>query len=156
MCVSDWVPSNCHLLTAELPHSPVTVLANEIDLKRVTMTDLKDVARLAGVSRATAARAFASPDQVRPTTREQVFAAARELGFRPNLLGRQLRLQTTQLIGVVVPNLLNPVFAEQFQAMERAARSRGYSLVLATTDYNSEWRASWWKSCCASASTAWC
>ena len=74
MCVSDWVPSNCHLLTAELPHSPVTVLANEIDLKRVTMTDLKDVARLAGVSRATAARAFASPDQVRPTTREQVFA----------------------------------------------------------------------------------
>jgi len=102
------------------------------------MTDLKDVARLAGVSRATAARAFASPDQVRPTTREQVFAAARELGFRPNLLGRQLRLQTTQLIGVVVPNLLNPVFAEQFQAMERAARARGYSLVLATTDYNSE------------------
>lgn len=77
------------------------------------MTDLKDVARLAGVSRATAARTFASPEQVRPATREQVFAAARELGFRPNLLGRQLRLQTTQLIGVVVPNLLNPVFAEQ-------------------------------------------
>ena len=102
------------------------------------MTDLKDVARLAGVSRATAARTFASPDQVRPSTREQVFAAARELGFRPNLLGRQLRLQTTQLIGVVVPNLLNPVFAEQFQAMERAARLRGYSLVLATTDYDSE------------------
>ena len=102
------------------------------------MTDLKDVARLAGISRATAARTFASPDQVRPATREQVFAAARELGFRPNLLGRQLRLQTTQLIGVVVPNLLNPVFAEQFQAMERAARARGYSLLLATTDYSSE------------------
>ena len=75
---------------------------------------------------------------MRPATREQVFAAARELGFRPNLLGRQLRLQTTQLIGVVVPNLLNPVFAEQFQAMERAARLRGYSLLLATTDYSSE------------------
>lgn len=67
-----------------------------------------------------------------------MFAAARELGFRPNLLGRQLRLQTTQLIGVVVPNLLNPVFAEQLQAMERAARLRGYSLLLATTDYSSE------------------
>jgi len=40
------------------------------------MTDLKDVARLAGVSRATAARTFASPEQVRPATREQVFAAA--------------------------------------------------------------------------------
>ena len=102
------------------------------------MSDLKDVARVAGVSRATAARCFASPDVVRPATREQVFAAARELGFRPNRLGRQLRLQTTNLIGVVVPSLLNPVFAEQFQAMERAARLRGYNLLLATTDYSSE------------------
>lgn len=102
------------------------------------MSDLKQVAQLAGVSRATAARAFATPDVVRPATRDQVFAAARELGFRPNRLGRQLRLQTTNLIGVVVPNLLNPVFAEQFQAMERAARARGYNLLLVTTDYASE------------------
>ncbi|MCD5995315.1 substrate-binding domain-containing protein [Pseudomonas sp. CDFA 602] len=102
------------------------------------MTDLKAVAHLAGVSRATAARAFATPDLVRPATRDQVFTAARELGFRPNRLGRQLRLQTTNLIGVVVPNLLNPVFAEQLQAMERAARTRGYNLLLATTDYASE------------------
>ena len=102
------------------------------------MPDLKEVAQLAGVSRATAARAFATPDVVRPATRDQVFAAARTLGFRPNRLGRQLRLQTTNLIGVVVPNLLNPVFAEQFQAMERAARARGYNLLLATTDYSSE------------------
>jgi len=102
------------------------------------MSDLKQVAQLAGVSRATAARAFASPDVVRPATRDQVFAAARQLGFRPNRLGRQLRLQTTNLIGVIVPNLLNPVFAEQFQAMERAARLKGYNLLLATTDYSSE------------------
>lgn len=102
------------------------------------MTDLIEVARLAGVSRATAARTFSSPEVVRPATREQVMAAARQLGFRPNRLGRQLRLQTTNLIGVVVPNLLNPVFAEQIQAMERAARSRGYNLLLATTDYSSE------------------
>jgi DNA-binding LacI/PurR family transcriptional regulator len=129
---------NCHHLFAEMPCCVGNVLANEIDLKRVHMSDLKEVARLAGVSRATAARAFASPDVVRPATRDQVFAAARELGFRPNRLGRQLRLQTTNLIGVIVPNLLNPVFAEQFQAMERAARVKGYNLLLATTDYSSE------------------
>lgn len=130
--------SNCHFLIVKTPCSLSNVALNEIDLKRAKMTDLKEVAQLAGVSRATAARAFASPEVVRPATREQVFAAARELGFRPNRLGRQLRLQTTKLIGVVVPNLLNPVFAEQFQAMERAARLRGYNLLLATTDYSSE------------------
>lgn len=102
------------------------------------MTGLKDVARQAGVSRATAARVFGSPEVVRPATRERVLAAAQLLGFRPNRLGRQLRLQTTNLIGVVVPNLLNPVFAEQFQAMEQAARLHGYNLLLATTDYSSE------------------
>jgi DNA-binding LacI/PurR family transcriptional regulator len=100
------------------------------------MTDLKDVAHLAGVSRATAARAFATPEVVREATREQVFAAARTLNFRPNRLGRQFRLQATRMLGVVVPNLLNPVFAEQFQAMERAARQHGYNLLLATTDYD--------------------
>jgi len=130
--------SKRHLFIAGVPCFPSNVIANEIDLKRVKMTDLKEVARLAGVSRATAARTFASPEVVRPATREQVFAAARQLGFRPNRLGRQLRLQTTNLIGVVVPNLLNPVFAEQFQAMEQAARLHGYNLLLATTDYNSE------------------
>ncbi len=112
------------------------------------MTDLKEVARLAGVSRATAARTFATPEVVRPATREQVFAAARELGFRPNHLGRQLRLQQTNLIGVVVPNLLNPVFAErpgpgattccwQPPTMPPSAKAR------------------WSRNCCASGSTAW-
>lgn len=120
------------------------------------MTDLKEVALRAGVSRATAARAFASPDMVRPHTREQVFAAARQLGFRPNRLGRQLRLQTTQLIGVVVPNLLNPVFAEQFQAMEQAARARATTCCWPPPTTRPSAKARWSKSCCASASTAWC
>ncbi|HCV75468.1 substrate-binding domain-containing protein [Pseudomonas oryzihabitans] len=102
------------------------------------MTDLKQVAQQAGVSRATAARAFATPEQVRESTRQRVLDAARSLNFRPNLLGRQLRQQSTRLIGVVVPSLLNPVFAEQLQAMERTARSQGYSLVIATTDYQPE------------------
>ena len=65
------------------------------------MTDLKQVAQQAGVSRATAARAFATPEQVRESTRQRVLDAARSLNFRPNLLGRQLRQQSTRLIGVV-------------------------------------------------------
>ncbi|RUR55810.1 substrate-binding domain-containing protein [Vreelandella populi] len=100
------------------------------------MADLLSVAKLAGVSRATAARAFSTPDLVRDTTREKIFHAAQQLAFRPNKVAQQLRLQTTQMIGVMVPSLDNPVFAEQLQAMEVAARACGYSLIVTTSEYD--------------------
>ncbi|XUO83911.1 substrate-binding domain-containing protein [Halomonas sp. KM007] len=100
------------------------------------MADLLSVAKLAGVSRATAARAFSTPDLVRPTTRERVFDAARQLAFRPNKVAQQLRSQATLMIGVMVPSLDNPVFAEQLQAMEVAARTCGYSLLVTTSEYS--------------------
>ena len=100
------------------------------------MADLLSVAKLAGVSRATAARAFSNPDLVRPTTRERVFDAAKQLAFRPNKVAQQLRSQATQMIGVMVPSLDNPVFAEQLQAMEVAARACGYSLLVTTSEYS--------------------
>ncbi|MEL7980549.1 LacI family DNA-binding transcriptional regulator [Vreelandella titanicae] len=100
------------------------------------MADLLSVAKLAGVSRATAARAFSSPDLVRPATRERVFNAAQQLAFRPNKVAQQLRSQATQMIGVMVPSLDNPVFAEQLQAMEVAARASGYSLIVTTSEYS--------------------
>ena len=100
------------------------------------MADLLSVAKLAGVSRATAARAFSTPDLVRDKTREKVFHAAQQLAFRPNKVAQQLRLQATQMIGVMVPSLDNPVFAEQLQAMEVAARACGYSLIVTTSEYD--------------------
>lgn len=101
------------------------------------MADLLTVAKLAGVSRATAARAFSSPELVRPATREKIFSAAQQLAFRPNKVAQQLRTQATHMIGVMVPSLNNPVFAEQLQAMEVAARACGYSLIVTTSDYSS-------------------
>lgn len=99
------------------------------------MSDLISVAKLAGVSRATAARAFSNPELLRQETLHKVMTASRQLGFRPNRIAQQLRTQSTQIIGVVIPTLSNPVFAEQLQAMENAAKRHGYSLLVATTDY---------------------
>ena len=67
------------------------------------MADLLSVAKLAGVSRATAARAFSSPDLVRPATREKVFNAAQQLAFRPNKIAQTLRLETTPCLLVYSP-----------------------------------------------------
>ncbi|TCV96743.1 LacI family DNA-binding transcriptional regulator [Biostraticola tofi] len=102
------------------------------------MTDLLTVARLAGVSRATAARAFSEPEKVREATRDKVYAASEAVGFRPNYVARQLRTQSTRIIGVMLPTLCNPLFSEQLQAMEQVARAGGYSLMVATTDYDAE------------------
>ncbi|MCW8114078.1 substrate-binding domain-containing protein [Yersinia intermedia] len=99
------------------------------------MSNLISVAKLAGVSRATAARAFSNPTLLRQETLLKVITASKQLGFRPNRIAQQLRTQSTQIIGVVIPTLSNPVFAEQLQAMESVAKQYGYSLLVATTDY---------------------
>ncbi|WP_428943729.1 LacI family DNA-binding transcriptional regulator [Pantoea sp. FN060301] len=102
------------------------------------MSDLLQVAKLAGVSRATAARAFSSPELVREETRNRVLAASEQLSFRPNHIARQLRTQSSRTLGVLLPSLSNPVFAEQLQAMEVAAQQSGYALLIATSDYQTQ------------------
>ena len=102
------------------------------------MSDLISVAKLAGVSRATAARAFSDPHLLRADTLEKVLAASEQLGFRPNHIARQLRTQSSTTLGVLLPSLLNPIFSRQLQAMERQARAAGYGLLVATSDYQPE------------------
>lgn len=102
------------------------------------MSDLLTVAKLAGVSRATAARAFSDPHLLRRDTLERVLAASEQLGFRPNHIARQLRTQHSTTFGVLLPSLLNPIFSCQLQAMDRQARDAGYGLLVATSDYQPE------------------
>ena len=61
--------------------------------------------------------------------------AASRLDFRPNLLGRSLRARRSANIGVVLPTLSHPVFAECLQGLEAAARSCDLALMVATTGY---------------------
>ena len=94
-----------------------------------------DVAREAGVSVATVSRAFNQPDQVRAETRSRVTRAARRVHYRPNASARTLRTQRSRVLGVVLPTLLNPVFAECLQGIAEAAAATGYAIVPMTTEY---------------------
>jgi LacI family repressor for deo operon, udp, cdd, tsx, nupC, and nupG len=96
---------------------------------------IRDVSNQAGVSPATVSRVFNAPDTVRPELRERVQAAAAALGYRPNVSARSLRTQRTRALGVVLPTLSNPVFAECLQGIAQAASAAGYSIVPFTTDY---------------------
>ena len=93
------------------------------------------VARHAGVSITTVSRVFNRPERVAPTTRERVLSAARLLDFVPNASARTLRTQESRILGVVLPTLLNPVFAECLSGIADAADAAGYSIVPLVTDY---------------------
>ena len=78
---------------------------------------MKDVAQHAGVSTATVSRVLNGHAAPTPETRERVLAAIEELGYRPNALARSLRTTSTQTLGLIISDLLNPFFAEIARAV---------------------------------------
>ena len=84
---------------------------------------LRDVARAAGVSPATASRALSAPDLVAPARREHVQQVARELGYRPNRAARELITGRTGNLCLVVPDLENPFFAAVAKGVQARARA---------------------------------
>lgn len=95
-----------------------------------------DVARRARVSAATVSRVMNESAHVSDEIARAVLDAAARLDFRPNLLGRNLRASRTRNLGVLLPTLAHPVFAECVQALEGAARASDHALMLATTGYD--------------------
>jgi DNA-binding LacI/PurR family transcriptional regulator len=97
-----------------------------------------DVARLAGVSTATVSRVLAGVDIVRPETRARVRSAAADLGYRPSRIARSLKLQTTRTLGLIVTDIENPFFPQLVRAIEDAARSKGFAVLLCNAADNPE------------------
>ena len=105
-------------------------------MNRRTSARLTDVARIAGVSLSTASRALADPRLVRPDTRTRVDDAVRMLGYVAHGAARALASRRSRTIGAVVPTLDNPIFAHSTQALQRALGEAGYTLLLASHDYD--------------------
>jgi DNA-binding LacI/PurR family transcriptional regulator len=92
------------------------------------MSNLRDVARHAGVSVATASRVASGLDNVRSETRERVERAMRELLYVP-----PSRRTETGVIGLLLPDFENPIFPELAQAIERRATEAGFASILCST-----------------------
>ncbi len=107
----------------------------ELNPPRVSIVD---IAHRAGVSPATVSRVFNNPELVQARTREAVLAVASEFGYRPNASARTLRTQRSQVVGIVLPTLDNPVFAECLQGMAGATAMGGYAIMPVTTQYRVE------------------
>jgi LacI family transcriptional regulator, galactose operon repressor len=91
----------------------------------------RDVARLAGTSTAVVSYVINNgPRRVADETQARVLAAVKELDYRPNALARSLRAQRTQALGLIVPDLANPFFAELARSIEMQGFEYGEALLL--------------------------
>jgi LacI family transcriptional regulator len=97
---------------------------------------IADVARLAGVHASTVSRALdpAARHRISAAVAERVSAAAEKLGYRPSALAAGLRSGRSHTVGVLVPDLTNPVFPPIVQAIEAALARAGYVTLLASTE----------------------
>jgi LacI family transcriptional regulator len=93
-----------------------------------------DVARRAGVSVSTAARALSGVGYASGETRRQVLDAAKELGYVTNQIARSLRTRQTRLIGLLVGDVENSFYSTIARNVESVAKEAGYHVVLCNSD----------------------
>src|SRR5512138_1139886 len=100
-------------------------MATNSDRKRVKPPTMYDVARLAGVSQSTVSRvlsADASAVMVGGETRQKIFDAVQQLGYRPNWTARSLRSQETKLVAVLIADISNSIYHPIVRAVQDVAR----------------------------------
>ena len=103
------------------------------------MSTILDVALKAKVSIATISRVVNnSPHKVNPNTREKVLEVIRELDYRPNALAKGLLMKKTMTIGVIIPDISNPYYAEIVRGIQDIADHYGYAILLLNTDRNQD------------------
>lgn len=89
-----------------------------------------DIAKEANVSTATVSRILTGSAPVSPETKQRVEAVLQKYNFRPSRVARNLSIQRSTMIGVILPDITNPFFSTVFAEMQRDAISRDYSLLL--------------------------
>jgi LacI family transcriptional regulator len=98
----------------------------------------EDVARLAGVSRATVSYVINDRSggnvRISDETRKRVMQVVEKLGYQPNVLARSLRDGETHTIGIILPDSDNPFFAEVARGVEDTSFKHGYSVILCNSD----------------------
>ena len=119
-------------LLSEKPGHVVRLLAKAMS-KKIALPSAHDVARRAGVSQAAVSRAFNPGASISKATKARVIEAARELGYRQNLLARSLITGKSGIIGVVIGNTRNPFFLDALDALSVRLAQAGLHLLVFTS-----------------------
>ena len=94
------------------------------------MATISDIAKAAGVSVATVSRVLSKPDVVKPATRQRVMEVVDKMGYQPNALAQQLRMQATRNILVIIPSMENYMSHKVILGIEQAADANGYHTLI--------------------------
>jgi LacI family transcriptional regulator len=95
---------------------------------------MSEVARQAGVSLMTVSRVINHKDDVSPETRQRVLSIIKRLNYRPSGIARSLATQETRTIGLVIPDVTNPFFADITRGVEQLAYAQGYHVFLCNAE----------------------
>lgn len=96
--------------------------------------NIRDFAKLAGVSKTTVSMAFNDNPRIPQKTKEKVLKAAKKFGYQPSMVARSLKSKKTKAIGLMLPSITNPFFPQVVKGVEDAAFKNGYSVVFCNFD----------------------
>ena len=99
-------------------------------MDRAKIGNMEEFAAVSGISRPTLSKYFNEPGSVRPSTRQRIEAALERYDYRPNIYAMNQNRRQTKVIGIIVPYLADPFFAEIARVIERACREAGFRPVL--------------------------
>jgi LacI family transcriptional regulator len=102
------------------------------------MATIKDVAALAGISYTTVSHVLNNTRPVSDQVRVKVEAAIKQLDYVPSAVARSLKAKSTSTIGLLIPNGVNPYFAELARGIEDYCERNGFCVILCNSDDDSQ------------------
>ncbi|MBW8351759.1 LacI family transcriptional regulator [Bacillus sp. IITD106] len=97
---------------------------------------IKDVAKESGVSTATVSRVLSNTGYASDEIKERVRTAAKNLNYQPNAIARSLKMDRTNTIGVIIPDISNPYFMRISRGIEDTLQNENYNLIFVSGDEN--------------------
>jgi LacI family transcriptional regulator len=94
---------------------------------------MKDIAKIANTSVATVSRALNNKSDISPETKKRVLKIIEEHDYVPNSIARSLYTKTSRVVGITVPDLMNPYFPQIVQCIERELSKYDYNVMLFNT-----------------------
>lgn len=98
------------------------------------MTTLKELAKLLNISVSTVSKALNDSHEISENTKKRVIELAEKLNYKPNRIAQQLKTNKTKTIGVILPTVTNPFFAEVLHGVETSATDNDYDIIVCLSD----------------------